>query len=58
MMRTTQINCDHCEALLELDVEDNVLELGWIEVAKYDMMSEEVRHYDFCSTECLAIHFG
>lgn len=58
MTWTSNVTCDYCTEKAEFEQEDNPIEMGWLEVAKYDMMSEEVRHYDFCSDECLVSHFG
>lgn len=55
-VRTSFIRCDYCETQEEFRDEDIPVEQGWLELAKYDMISEEVRHYDFCSSDCLISH--
>ncbi len=62
MTRTINITCDWCseaQTFTESELDELALpQAGWIEVGRYDAMSEDVVSQDFCSEECVVSHFG
>lgn len=57
MARTSIIGCDWCRDTLELEDDETTIEHGWLEVARFDIVREDIVHLDFCSEECLSSHF-
>jgi hypothetical protein len=57
MARTNIIGCDWCRETMEIEDDETTVEQGWLEVARYDTLKEDIVHLDFCSEECLVSHF-